>query len=92
MDEQKQDEMPDESLREVPPAPVVYSGNGSAFWNILLFMGAGAVSYMVLGGSASRTSGATRSARLQWEERCAQIEEAAKEAETGEPPGLRSDG
>ena len=56
------------------PVPVTWS------LGLLTLTAAGAVAFLLIAGTMTRTMGATRSAKLQWEERKLQIEQAERDA------------
>jgi hypothetical protein len=74
---------PKGSLAEIPPCPYVRDDappgpNFSA--SLLLFGAAGAGALFLLSATMTPTMGATRSARLKWQDRLLQIEQAEQEA------------
>lgn len=77
----------DESLATVPPtaltAPLPGSSGGLG-WNAALFTAAGAGAFFLLAGTMTPCIGATRSAKLKWEQRQLQIEQAASDESTSE--------
>jgi threonine dehydrogenase-like Zn-dependent dehydrogenase len=85
MDEsEKPDESQNESLAAVPPTPVdkasvALAGNIGLGAIALTVAGAGAIA--LIAGSMSPTMGATRSTKLEWEQRKLQIEQAEHDAE-----------
>lgn len=84
MDEQPK---PDESLANVPPTPVPPPPTHSAGnygLNALVLAAAGAGAFILIGGTMTPCMGATRSAKLEWQERQAQIEQAEHDARARE--------
>ena len=84
MDEKnKNEQQANESLAEVLPTPITASDATSPA-NILLstaiFTAAGAGAFFLLAGTMMPCVGATRSAKLKWEERQLQIEQAERDA------------
>jgi hypothetical protein len=79
MDEpQKSSDPPNESLADVPPTPLMTSSAASTgCFNAVALTAAGAGALFLLAGLMTPCVGATRSAKLKWEERRAEIEQAA---------------
>ena len=88
MDEQKEnDQRADESLAEVAPSPIVAVPNNSPskyLLNTLVFVASGATALFLLSGTLMPCVGATRSAKLKWEERKIEIEQAERDAQASE--------
>jgi hypothetical protein len=88
MEEQKQtDQAADESLADVPPSPIAVSPNNSPakyLMNTLVFMAGGVSAFLLLAGTLMPCVGATRSAKLKWEERKLEIEQAERDAQASE--------
>jgi hypothetical protein len=84
MEPEKLDESPDESLAAVPPTPIestrAEQAGGLALGAILL-TAAGAGALLLIGGTMTPAVGATRSAKLEWEQRKLQIEQAERDAQ-----------
>ncbi|EAQ81370.1 hypothetical protein DSM3645_23301 [Blastopirellula marina DSM 3645] len=85
MDERPQsDESLNESLADVPPSPVTappLSASNRGL-NAVTVIVAGAGAFVLLAGLTTPTIGATRSTKLQWEERNLQIEQAVRDAKS----------
>lgn len=84
MDETPQ---PEESLANVPPTPVTVppAHKPSNFgMNSLVLAAASVGAVFLIGGTMTPCMGATRSAKLEWQERNAQIEQAEFDARTRE--------
>lgn len=81
--EELKNQTADESLANVPPSPLsapdTHAGNGWGL-NAALFTAAGGGALFLLSGLMTPCVGATRSAKLEWEKRQLQIEQAASEA------------
>lgn len=76
-----------------PPLPAPRSPAGSALRTGCFVLAGGAVAALILPVFCSGTMGATRSSRLQWQERERQVEEAfqrehAPRPETGDSPTM----
>lgn len=86
MDERPQsDESLNESLADVPPTPVIAPQTPSASHaglNAVLLTAAGAAAFVLIAGTMTPCVGATRSTKLQWEERHLQIEQAERDAQS----------
>jgi len=84
MDEsEKPVESPDDSLSSVPPQPVsdkpaIPLGNYALNAAVCSIAGAGAIA--LISATMTPCVGATRSSKLQWEERQQQIEQAIRDA------------
>jgi hypothetical protein len=74
----------DESLANLPPTPV-NEDRSSLASNVvkggLLIGAAGAGILLLMSGSMTSCRGATRSSKLQWEQRQLEMEQAAQEAQ-----------
>jgi hypothetical protein len=74
----------DESLADVPPTPLGFEAEpepASWFGKGLLLLGvAGAGVFVLISGSMTTCMGATRSAKLKWQERELEIEQAVRDA------------
>lgn len=86
----KPDESPEESLASVPPNPYVAPESPlaplakKAGVEIALFTAAGAGALFLLSGMMLPCVGATRSAKLKWDERRQEIEKAQCDAEAND--------
>jgi hypothetical protein len=91
---QKPDESQDESLASVPPTPMTtvpgpQSSNLALGAVILTAAGAGAI--LLIAGTMTPAAGATRSTKLEWEERKLQIEQAECDAQLDSKVDVKSD-
>jgi hypothetical protein len=81
---QQPDESKNESLAEVPPTPLDVAhaprATNLALGTIALTV-AGAGAILLISGTMTPTMGATRSTKLEWEERKLQIEQAERDAQ-----------
>ena len=93
MDQQrKHEESPEESLASVPPTPIDVEQSPrprNVGLNAALLAGAGVGAFFLLAGTMTPCVGATRSAKLKWEERQLEIDQAEQDAESidTEKPG-----
>ena len=74
----------DDSLADVPPTPIANDPPSLAanlVKGVLLVGAAGAGILLLLSGSMTSCRGATRSSKLQWEQRQLEIERAAQDAQ-----------
>ncbi len=81
---QEHDESQDESLAAVPPTPIDEAGAATASnigLGIIAITLAGAGAMVLVAGTMQSARGATRSAKLEWMQRQAQIEQAMKESQ-----------
>jgi uncharacterized protein HemX len=94
MDERrKADEPQDESLANVPPKPVAASQMKAAIYvglNAALLTAAGAGAIILIAGTMTPCVGATRSTKIQWEDRQLQIEDAERDAQSNEAQSSNS--
>ncbi|TWT33418.1 hypothetical protein [Blastopirellula retiformator] len=84
MDEKPTD---DKSLADLPPVAETLPPSTplkSRAVDAILFIIAGAGALVLLGGTLTPCMGATRSAKLKWEERQMQIEQAVRDAEASQ--------
>ena len=78
-------EKSDESLADVPPTPVIAPPKLSASslgLNAVVLAAAGAGALFLIGGTMTPCMGATRSAKLEWQQRNSEIEQAEQDART----------
>ena len=76
------DESPDESLAAVPPTPIEDAHvplSGNLAIGAIMLTAAGAGAFLLIAGTMTPTMGATRSTKLEWEERKLQIEQAERD-------------
>ena len=81
--EESTDLSSEESLAAVPPTPVetpIAAPARNVAINAALFTGAGAAALFLVAGTMTPCVGATRSAKLKWEERQMEIEQAERDA------------
>ena len=75
---------PQESLANIPPTPARDDAIGTPGTNFaklfLLMSAAGAGIFALIGSTQTACMGATRSAKLKWQERQLEIEQAARDA------------
>jgi hypothetical protein len=91
---EKPDESPDESLADLPPKPVddssvplaAHIGLGAIAWSVA---GAGAI--VLIAGSLTPTMGATRSTKLEWEQRKLEIEQAVQDSQVDSQMDAQAD-
>jgi hypothetical protein len=75
-DQPSNEDSSNESLAHVPPRPMIEPFI-PASWNVPLLIAAGGAGVLVIAAMLPATcAGATRSAKLQWQERQQQIEQA----------------
>lgn len=89
-EDKKPDESSEESLAAVPPSPYEVPATPltplvkRAGVEVALLTAAGAGALFLLAGTMTPCIGATRSAKLKWDERQQQIEQAQCDAESNE--------
>jgi hypothetical protein len=81
---QKRNETQDESLAAVPPTPIDVAQlppAGNLALGTIMLTAAGAGAILLIAGTMTPAMGATRSTKLQWEERKIQIEQAERDVQ-----------